>query len=194
MDLRDIVLAPVRAPRLVVRALDDLNAVAERARREPDPVDEVRARLDALDDRLRALTALLAEAIVEIRELRSIGTAIEGRGHQLVAEAAALLPLTEQVVTLSAEIITGGRDLVATGEGLERRSEELIVGGRDLVEVSERLDESMRVFRAALPQLLEGLDTAQQLESAVESVAETIEPLQGAAERVGRVTRRRSRG
>ena len=44
----DIVLAPWRAVRVVVRAADDLNALAERARRDPDPLDEARARLDAL--------------------------------------------------------------------------------------------------------------------------------------------------
>jgi hypothetical protein len=40
---------------MVVRAADDLNAVAERARRDPDPVDEARARLDALFTELETL-------------------------------------------------------------------------------------------------------------------------------------------
>ena len=42
----DVVLAPWRAVRVVARAAEDLNAVAERARRDPDPVEEARERLD----------------------------------------------------------------------------------------------------------------------------------------------------
>jgi hypothetical protein len=49
------------------------------------------------------------------------------------------------------------------------------------------------VFLAALPRMLEGLDVVEQLEDAVETVAETVEPLAGAAEGVGRLTRRLSR-
>ena len=40
-----------------------------------------------------------------------------------------------------------------------------------------------------MPQLLKGLDMAEELEGAVE----TVEPLQGAAERLGKVTKRLSR-
>jgi hypothetical protein len=49
------------------------------------------------------------------------------------------------------------------------------------------------VFVAVLPRILRALDTVDRLEEEVETVADTIEPLQGAAERVGRVTQRLSR-
>jgi DNA repair ATPase RecN len=142
---------------MTVRALDDLHTVAERARRDPDPVEEIRDRLDAL-----------------------------------IAEAAGLLVSLQRVHLVAAEIVTGGRDLVETGDRVERRGAEIVTGGQDLTAVAESLDETLRVFRAALPRLLRGLDTAEQLEEAVETVAETVQPLQGAAERVGRVTRRLS--
>jgi conjugal transfer/entry exclusion protein len=53
--------------------------------------------------------------------------------------------------------------------------------------------DSLRVLRAAFPRLLEGLDSVEQLEDSVETVAETVEPLQGVAKGVGRVSDRLSR-
>lgn len=104
----------------------------------------------------------------------------------------ALLAAIERLQIVAAQIVTGGRDLVETGQGVEHRGGEIVTGGRDLTAVAASLDETLSVFRAALPRLLEGIDTAEQLEEAVETVAETVEPLQGAARRVGRVTRRLS--
>ena len=60
--------------------------------------------------------------------------------------------------------------------------------------VAKDLAESLRVLRAALPRLLDGLDSVEQLEESVDTVAETVEPLQGVAKRVGRVSDRLSRG
>ena len=139
-----------------------MNAIAERARREPDPVEEVRERLDVL-------IASIATLVAGARELNSTGRRVDA-----VAE----------------QIVVGGRDLVETGDAVEQRGAEIVTGGQDLTAVAESLDETLRVFRSALPRLLEGLDTAEQLEQAVETVADTVEPLQGAAERVGKVTRR----
>ena len=53
----EVVLAPWRALRVLARAAEDLNAVAERARRDPDPVDEARERVDALFAELKTLIA-----------------------------------------------------------------------------------------------------------------------------------------
>lgn len=141
----DIVLAPWHTVRVLARAAEDLNAVAERARREPDPVDEVRARLNAL---------------------------------------------STQVETLEA----GGRDLRRTAEVLDDHTQELIAGGEDLTAAAKDLAHSLRVVRGALPRLLEGMDSVEELEESVDVVAETVEPLQGVAKRVGRVSDRLSRG
>jgi hypothetical protein len=40
---------------------------------------------------------------------------------------------------------------------------------------------------------LRSLDTVDELEEAAETMADTMEPLQGAAERVGRITKRLTR-
>ena len=144
MDLKALLLAPLLIPERTVRLLDDVNALAERARREPDPVEEVRARIDVL-------IAEIAQLLVVAREIRD-----------------------------------GGADLKETTDTLHADTRELIDGGSRLTAVSEDIEQHLGVFRAALPRILE-------LEQAVETVADTVEPLQGAAERVGRVTNRLSR-
>jgi hypothetical protein len=136
---------------VLARAADDLNAVAERARRDPDPLDEARARLDAL-------------------------------GAQLDTLIGAVRTVDASAVALG----TGGEDLLVA-------TRELITGGQDLTAVASDLAHSMRILRAALPRILEGLDTVEELETSVETVAETVEPLQDVAKGVGRMTDRLSR-
>lgn len=190
MDLTGVVLAPVRAGRLVARALDDLHVVAERARRDPDPVDMVRERLDTLIEGIDALALMVGEVIRGAGELTATGRGVDARAREVIGEASALRDASERLQAVGEEIVVGGRELAETGQGVDRRGGEIVVGGRDLQVVAESLDETLRVLRGALPRLLEGIATAEQLEDAVETVAETVEPLQGAAERVGRVTKR----
>lgn len=194
MDIPGVLTAPIRVGRLAVRALDDLNAVAERARREPDPVEQARERLDAMLLEMTALVGLVAEAIGEVRELNATGRSLDARARRIAGEASALTGSAERLRAVSEGILVEGRGLVETGQSVDRHSLELAARGGDIAAVADRVEESLSVFRAALPRLLEGIDTAEQLEQAVETVAETVEPLQGAAERVGRVTRRVGRG
>jgi methyl-accepting chemotaxis protein len=174
----DIVLAPLRVVRVLVRAADDLNAVAERARREPDPIDEARARLDSLSTQLETL-------IRTAQSLDATAVVLGAGGEDLLA---ATLELNATARTIE----TGGRDLRHTGETLDDHTQELIAGGQDLTEVAKDLAGSLRILRAALPRVLEGFDTVDELEASVETVAETVEPLQGVAQGVGRVTDRLS--
>jgi len=154
----DLVTAPWRATRGVARAADDLHALAERARRDPDPLDEARERLDRLGAQLDSLIA--------------VATSLDSN---------------------AATIVTGGDDLRRTGETLDAHAQEIITGGQDLTAVAEELASSLRVIRAALPQLLEGLQSVEELEDSVGTVAETVEPLQGLTNGVGRMSQRLSR-
>jgi hypothetical protein len=174
-----VVLAPWRALRVVARAAEDLNAVAERARRDPDPVEEARERLDALFTELETL-------IAGIRK-------VDGSAVALAAGGEDLLLATRSLNSTARAIETGGRGLRRTGEVLDEHTQQLITGGQDLTAVAKDLADSLRVLRAALPRLLEGLDSVEQLEESVETVAETVEPLQGVAKGVGRVSDRLSR-
>ncbi len=187
MDLGSVILAPIRVPLRVAQALDDLATLAERARRDPDPVEEVRDRVDALVAEIGTLNALAAT------ELLPVARAIVAVGREIVDGGAELTEETRRVNLVGREIVLGGEDLTATARILDGDTRELIDGGERLTAVTELMESHMRTFRAALPRLLEGLDTVEQLEDAVETVADTVEPLQGAAERVGRVTSRFSR-
>jgi methyl-accepting chemotaxis protein len=175
----EVVLAPWRAVRALTRAAEDLNAVAERARRDPDPVEEARARLDALLTQLETL-------IAAIRTVDASAVALGAGGEDL-------LMATRSLNSTARAIETGGRDLRRTGELLDEHTQELIDGGQDLTSVAKDLANSLQVVRTALPRLLEGLDSVEQLEESVETVAETVEPLQGVAKGVGRVSNRLSR-
>jgi ABC-type transporter Mla subunit MlaD len=179
MGPTDVVLAPWRAVRVLARAAEDLNAVAERARRDPDPVDEAWERLDALFNELETL-------IAAIRTVDASAVALGAGGEDL-------LQATRSLNSTARAIETGGRELRRTGEDLDGHTQELIAGGGELTAVAKDLAGSLRVLRAALPRLLEGLDSVEQLEESVDTVAETVEPLQGVAKGVGRVSDRLSR-
>src|SRR5215208_7271486 len=105
-----------------------------------------------------------------------------------------LLLATRSLDSTARAIETGGRELRRTGDVLDGHTQELIDGGQDLTAVAKDLADSLRVLRVAFPRLLEGLDSVEQLEESVETVAETVEPLQGVAKGVGRVSDRLSRG
>ena len=175
----EVVLGPWRAVRALARAAEDLHAVAERARRDPDPVEEARARLDALLSELETL-------IAAIRTVDASAVALGTGGEDL-------LLATRSLDSTAQAIETGGRELRRTGELLDEHTQELIAGGQDLTAVAKDLANSLQVVRTALPRLLEGLDSVEQLEESVETVAETVEPLQGVAKGVGRVSNRLSR-
>lgn len=172
MDLTDLLLAPVRVPARAVRALDDLTVLADRARREPDPVEEVRIRLDALLAELTALNVVAREIVLGGRDLTDAARQVDATGRA---------------------IHDGGKDLELVARGVESRGAEIRDGGADLTAVGTRLETDMRALLSALPRILDAVDTVEELEGAVETVADTIEPLAGTAERVGRVTQRLSR-
>lgn len=138
----EVVLAPWRAVRVLARAAEDLNAVAERARRDPDPVEEARKRLDALFTELETL-------IVAIRKVDASAVALGAGGEDL-------LLATRSLNSTARAIETGGRELRRTGEVLDEHTQQLTTGGQDLTAVTKDLADSLRVLRAALPRLLEG--------------------------------------
>lgn len=193
IGLGRVVRTPVDVACRIVQALDDLAALADRARRDPDPVQEARERLDALLVEMRAMLALLVDLRGEAHELTEQTRSVQ----RLVADALpvveALSAAGERLEASAGRVLGAEEALVASSREVEAQTHDLIADGRKLITVSERIDGSLGVFRAALPRLIEGLDTVEDLEGAVETVAETVEPLQGAAQKVGRATQRLSR-
>jgi ABC-type transporter Mla subunit MlaD len=192
MDIGSVVLAPVRIPQRIAQALDDLATLAERARRDPDPVEEARQRVDALIDELGTAVFEIRRLIAGGADLTETAKSVNVTLAQTLAAGQSLEETARSVDATGRTLVDGGAELTDTAKVLHVDTRELIDGGHDLTKVSEDLERHMRTFRAALPRLLEGLDTVEELEDAVETVAETVEPLQQTAERVGRVTRRLS--
>ena len=178
MGPEDVILAPLRLVKAVTRAAEDLNAIAERARREPDPVEEVRALLDDVINNLRGLNLHAAQLDQTAGRIVTGGDDLRQTGEKLDGH----------MITL----IDGGEDLRQTAEKLDGHAAELIDGGADLTDTAKELAAHLAVFRAALPRLMQALGTVEELETAVETVADTVEPLQGIANGVGRVRRRLS--
>jgi DNA repair ATPase RecN len=193
VDVGRVLRAPVDVTLRLVQALDDLAAVADRARRNPDPVEEARERIDTLLIELRAAIALGQEVLIGVTELTGATRAIQRLLGDALPRADALTALGERLEASAERVLRAEQALVESSQEIEDQTRALLDGGRRLTAISERIDGSLGAFRAALPRLLEGLDTVEDLEGAVETVAETVEPLQGAAQKVGRATRRLSR-
>ena len=193
MDLASLLLAPVRVPRALVKLAEDVGAIVEHTRRDPDPVEEVRDRVDLVLAELAMVAGMAKEVVDGGAQLTQVARGMHATMYDLLEVARALVPLTATLEATAMRIHLGGEDLNATGQTLDGHTVELIDGGARLTSVSEQLEPDLRVFRAALPRLLQGLDTVEQLEGVVETVADTVEPLQGTAERVGRLTQRLSR-
>src|SRR4051794_30173376 len=78
-------LNPLTVPRLAVRALDDLNAMADVARRDPHPMEELAERADGIGADLEALVEVARgiletgqEVIVGGGDLRRTGVSLRG--------------------------------------------------------------------------------------------------------------------
>lgn len=139
------------------------------AARAADDLHVLADRARAHPDVAEEVRDAVAEALAELRALTVVATALEATAR---------------------EIATGGDALRRRADILDAHAAEIVVGGADLTAVAERLATQMRMVTAALPRVLEALGSVEQLEDSVGTVAETVEPLQGAAEGVGRLTRR----
>lgn len=137
MGALDIPLTPLRVTRALMRAAEDLHAVAEHGRGRPDRIAAVNDQLDRLSVQMGTLTA--------------------------------------------------------AARSLDRRAGEIVRGGEDLTRASEEIAAALKPVRAALPGLLHGLRAVEGLEDSVDTVAETVEPLQGLTRGVGRMSARLSR-
>jgi methyl-accepting chemotaxis protein len=158
----------------------------------PTGVDLTSILLAPVQLPLRAVRGI-EELTAELRQVRAIAEHIDGLLPATLEAITLLTRVAESVDVTGQQIIVGGADLTDATRTQERRTRELIDGGEELTEVSKQLEADLQIIRAALPRILRALDTVDRLEEEVETVADTIEPLQGAAERVGRVTRRLSR-
>jgi hypothetical protein len=78
--------------------------------------------------------------------------------------ADALTAVSKRLEAGARQVLAAERALVDRSRQVEVQTRDLLADGRRLTEVGERIDTSLGAFRAALPRLLEGLDTVEELE------------------------------
>ncbi|MDQ3630866.1 MAG: hypothetical protein M3417_06265 [Actinomycetota bacterium] len=187
--------------------LEDLDSVANKV----DSLDRHLAGLDEdvtkVSHQLIPLMAMLHELIAGGTDLTAVAKELDRSTKSVMVGAASLEGTAARLDGTATEIVTGGRELTETVKSLDGHSVELIDGGLDLCatakhvdanvgqlnELATSLEASARRLSEALPQLLGALGPVEGLEESLETVADTIEPLQATAEKVGRVTQRFSR-
>jgi chromosome segregation ATPase len=119
-----------------------------------------------------SLLHLLSLPVHVIRRLTAAVVALEGRIASLEAEAVRLRAVGQQ-------IHDGGEDFRRDMNAFHT--------------TAARLERTAAALNADLRQLRRELPDFDELEDRIETVADTMEPLQGAAERVGRISDRFSR-
>src|SRR4051794_5510162 len=158
--------APVDLTRRALRLLDDVAALADRARRDPDPLEEALGRIDAALVEMRAGIAVLVELLAQTRELTHTTRSLERLAGEMTPRADAVTAVGERLEASAREVLQAEQALVECSRRVEARTGELLADGRRLTAISERIDTSLGAFATALPRLLAGLDTVEQLEGA----------------------------
>ena len=160
-------------PRLALRVLDDLHAIAEAARRLPTIEATLVERFARLEERADGIEGQLGQVL-------GLGQRIERRGGELVALGERMNGRADDVLVMGDRLHATGEHLLARGEEIAARAAEVAVAAADLA--------------AAFP-------TIERTAQIGETLAQAVEPLQGAAERLGRIvdrlpggTRPRARG
>lgn len=138
-------------PRLVLRALDDLHAIAVAA-------GDLNGRLAGLEQRADRIEAQL-ELAIEVAE------GIERRGTEAIAAIAQVLEMGEQMLAL--------------GERAETRAGEVMEHAAIVSERAALVAESGAQVAAALPLLERAIELTEPLEGAVERLGRIVDRLPG---------------
>lgn len=156
-------------PRLVLRAFDDLHALAEAARRLPDVERGLSERIEDLDERMDELL----DAAAPIAEA--------ARGASGVEKALRRIDVDQVSADLSSVARATGRlpDLERSLDSVRHVEESLAA----VLGIAQRLEER-------LPAIEQVLDSIDQLGEAAATLAAGAEPLRGAAERLGAIADR----
>ena len=133
-ELRVSTLAAVNPltlpPRLLLRALDDLHAIAEAARRLPSIEATLIDRFEMLDDRagevLNAMREMLAlgELIAQRgEEIVALGERLDARGELLYERGGELIGRGEEIIAAAREVAVTGSELAAAFPTIERTAQ-----------------------------------------------------------------------
>jgi DNA repair ATPase RecN len=100
-------------PKLVLRALDDLHAIAEAARDLP-------TRIDALEDRLEHIEVQASTAIDVARDINQTAATAMAVAEQVDVRLLAVLALGERIEVRAQQVAEVGTQVVAALPTLER--------------------------------------------------------------------------
>ena len=157
-------------PRLVLRALDDLHAIAEAVRWTTEVREELDLRATARDVRSLAKAA---------RRLPDIERTLAGTEKDLVARADRLDARLREALRV-VKSVEGDLPAVAT---VLARADEISEQLTTVNSLAGRIDDGLPSFERVL-------DSIDALREATAILAAAVEPLQGIAERLGRVADR----
>ena len=166
-------------PRLLLRAFDDLHAVAQVATEMPHRLDELEQRADALLKTASDAFELLERLDGRARELLELGGRIDGRAEEILGlgerideRGAAIVELGEKIDGRGGEILEMGERMNALGHDIE--AEGVLIHTR-AEEVAARAAEMI----AVLPTLERAVAIATPLEGAVERLGRMVDRLPG---------------
>jgi len=177
-------------PRLVLRALEDLHALASAARRLPEIQRYLERRLDRLDDhlsrglaaahRLEENTPPVADVLDLVKRLTAAAAKAGDRAESLERVATRLEPAASSLDATGAEIVAVGPDLTETSKLLDAKAGELVTGVGDLTAAERGLERTAGT-------LVEG---AASLEQAVGRLVESADGLGRAVATLERLARK----
>ena len=192
MNPFDALLVP---PALLKRALDDVHDIAQMARRLAGLEDEVRARVDEVEEDVRVLNAQLTATVAAVEPLSAQIAHMELQLDGLMRE---LLPIQQLPAVREAVEPLSGQ--IAHMEGqLDGLAEEMApIRNLDAIRHGiDPLEKSMIAVRESVDELepmIGDLDAKIKLiEPRLEELQESVEPIGDLAERVPGNRRRRSR-
>lgn len=177
-------------PRLVLRALDDLHSIALAAERVPDIERKLDARFDSLEGHLEGLLPALAKLERTLtRGLSSLEEQLSGGLGSLEKE------LTSGLGSLEEQLTSGFSSLEAQfgalPPALEKSLRPHLVKQVKTIESLQPPLEQNRAHTEGVPPRLDGLlHEMGTLRQEIQEVREVLEPLQGATERIGRISGR----
>ena len=124
-SLTTVLTTPLRAVQLVLRAAEDLNAVAERARREPDPIEEIRERIDLVQRELATLIASAQDVNARGHEIVDGGADLTDTAKRLDAKLAVLLGEMPELLDELGTVADTVEPLQGAAEGVGRLTKRL---------------------------------------------------------------------
>ena len=170
-------------PRLLMRALDDLHAIAEASRRLPTIEAMLTEQFEILNRQADELIRIGNDVIAMGREANAGLTEGVEVGRRLHERGEALLEAGERVLDQGRRIEEQAERILAQGKSMEDHAAQVDQRAVEMMEQSER------VIEAAREVAVRGAEVAAAL-PALEQMAAATEPLQPAIERFSRMVDR----